>query len=109
MTNSVYTLDKKRTALIKQNFGVPRQNSPHVDKLKHAKVVQTKITLQITNGDHFANNQSEVRQNSEKDYKTIRHGTASHRIESFAIAILDTLIDCEFPLDYAFFDGFFHS
>ena len=48
----------------------------------------------------FVNNQSEVRQNSEKDYKTIRHGTASHRIESFAIAILDALINCEFPLTH---------
>ena len=42
--------------------------------------------------DHFANNQK-----CEKDYSNIRHGTV---VDSFAIAILDGLIDCEFPLNH---------
>jgi len=40
-----------------------------------------------------------VCQECEKDYKNIRHGTASHKI-AFAIAILDTLIHCEFLLTH---------
>ena len=56
----------------------------------------TKITLQITN---FANNQSEVHKTCEKDYKNIRHDT--ELIESFAIAIVDVLIDCKFLLTHS--------
>ena len=40
---------------------------------------------------NFATNKSEVRYKCEKDLKNIRHGTA---VESFAIAILDMLINC---------------
>ena len=46
-----------------------------------------------TNEDHFANNQKCARNVK----RTIKTDMALFLVESFAIAILDTLIDCEFP------------
>ena len=81
-----------------ENLEWARRNIPQVDKLGQAHEGSA-------NYDHAVNNQwgsllqIVVCQECEKDYKNIRHGTASHKI-GFAIAILDALIDCEFLLTH---------
>ena len=81
-------------------------NTPQVDELEQAHEGNV-------SKDHFVNDQKCAR--NVKMTKNIRHGTV---VESFAIAILNVLIDCEFPLNhcslpwtmYTLFDCFpFHS
>ena len=61
-----------------------RRNTPQVNELEQAHKGSV-------SKDHFANNQK-----CEKDYSNIRHGTV---VESFAIAILDGLIDSSVSIE----------
>ena len=63
---------KKRTALIKREANMSWS--------KHTRVMRTRITLQITNGDHFCKSTIQKCVGNVKRTKNIRHGTASHRI-----------------------------
>ena len=63
---------KKANALIKREANMSLS--------KHARVMQTRITLQITNGDHFCKSTIQKCAGDVKRTKNIRHGTASHRI-----------------------------
>ena len=75
------------------------------------KVVQMKITLQITNEDHFANNQwgSLLQITNQMCARNVKRAIKTSDmalllmellVESLAIAILHTLIDCEFQLTH---------
>ena len=98
MTKSVYTLDKKHTALIKQKFGVGEA------KLEQAHEGSA-------NEDHFANNQwgSLLQKTNQTSTRNVKRAIKTSDmalllmellVESLAIAILDTLIDCEFQLTH---------
>ena len=99
MTKSVKTLDKKRTALIKQKLGGGGGDkwTSYFEQAREGSVDE----------DHFTNNQGgsllqianqKYARNVKRTVKT--SDTSLLFIKLFTISIFDVLIDCEFPMTH---------
>ena len=90
LTKPIQTLDKKRTALIERKFGVGKGKYSTTGQEQAHSVNEDHFTMGIT----FAIANQKCARNVKRTMKT--SDMALLFIASFAITILDVLIECEF-------------